>query len=338
MKRKDILKKLGYTVPESKKKRVIVHSDVKNEADDHFAIMQHLLTPSIDVKGIVAGHFEFMAANIPNLAKMQGISEEDIEERAKDYITPRGTSMDASYEEGKKLLELAQIDDVPLIKGSKYEISDRKNLPESEGADFIIEEAMKEEDTPLYVALLGCTTDLAIAYLKEPKIADKVTAIWIGGGDYPNGGFEFNMQQDVEAARILFESPMKIWQVPIGTYKTMEISLAELVRYIKPCGDIGAYLCEQMLEFNDKLGKMGHQSPFPHGESWCIGDNPTVSVLLQGAERNCWHMEKAPFINDDLSYTPNPEGKEIRVYDSVDTRLTISDLFAKLDLCYGNDR
>ena len=335
MKREEILSRLGFNVPEGKKKRLIIHSDVKNEADDPFAIIQHLLTPSVDVKGIVAGHFEYMSTMISTYAKQLGISEEEMNQKIAGKIAPRGTTMELSYAEGEKLLKLAEIDDIPMIRGSRYEISDMNNLPESEGADFIIQEAMKEDDRPLYVALLGCTTDLAIAYLKEPRIADKVIAIWIGGGDYPNGsGDEFNLKQDVVATRVLFESPMMIWQVPIGTYKTMEISLAELIKYVKPCGVVGAYLCEQMFAFNTKMGELGGRSPFPHGETWCIGDNPTVSVLLQSSERCCWHLEKAPFINDDLSYTPNPNGKEIRVYDSVDTRLTISDLFAKLDICY----
>ena len=38
-------------------------------------------------------------------------------------------------------------------------------------------------------------------------------------------------------------------------------------------------------------------------------------------------MEKAPYINDDLTYSPNPNGKEIRVYDAIDTRMTIDDFF-----------
>jgi purine nucleosidase len=337
MKREEVLSRLGFSVPENKKKRVIIHSDVKNEADDQFAIMHHLLTPYIDVKGIIAGHFEWAPSMLPRFAKLKGISLEEMEVLSSDRIPRRGTTMELSYKEGKKILELAEIEDIPLYRGSRYEITDRNNLPESEGADFIIKEAMKEDDSPLYVALQGCTTDLAIAYLKEPKIADRLTAIWIGGGDYPKGGFEFNLQQDVEAARILFASPMKIWQIPQGTYKLMEVSLAELMKYVKPCGRIGSYLCEQMLEFRDKiLGFPGSEKhPFPHGESWCLGDNPTVSVLLQGEERVCWHMEKAPIINDDMSYSVNPDGKEIRVYDSIDTRMSMSDLFSKLELCYG---
>ncbi len=336
MKRQEILKRLGFSVPEGKKKRVIIHSDIKNEADDHFAIMHYLLTPSINVKGIVAGHFELRTKHWSKRALELGTKEENLKDKLGDIYAEKGTSMDLSYSEGEKLLALAEIDDIPLFKGSKYEIEDRNNLPESEGADFIIQEAMKDDDSPLYVALMGCTTDLAIAYLKEPKIADRLTGIWIGGGDYPDGGPEFNLSQDVEAARVLFESPLKIWQVPKGTYKTVEISLAELMRHVKPCGKIGEYLCQQMLDFNDLLGHFGLESPFPHGETWCIGDNPTISVLLQGEERHTWHIEKAPFINDDLSYTYNPDGKDIRVYDYVDTRLTINDFFAKMYLCYGN--
>ncbi|HHV09865.1 MAG TPA: nucleoside hydrolase [Clostridiales bacterium] len=337
MKRDEVLARLGFTVPDLKKKRVIIHSDVKNEADDPFAIMHHLLTPSIEVKGIVAGHFEWIASMLPMFAKQQGLSLEQLEASDNNMFTARGTSMELSYQEGKKLLDLAEIEDIPLIRGSRYELSDLNQLPESEGADFIIQEAMKEDDRPLYVALMGCMTDLAIAYLKEPRIADRVIAIWIGGGAYPAGEDEFNLKQDIKAARVVFESPMMVWQVPKNTYKTIEISFAELIRYVKPCGAIGAYLCQQMFALNDKMGSSPQMArhAFPHGETWCIGDNPTLSVLLQSGERVSWHMEKAPFIGDDATYTPNPEGKEIRVYDSIDTRMSISDLFAKLGLCYG---
>ncbi len=39
MKREELLKKLGFTVPENKKMRVILHTDAKNEADDQYAIL-----------------------------------------------------------------------------------------------------------------------------------------------------------------------------------------------------------------------------------------------------------------------------------------------------------
>lgn len=53
---------------------------------------------------------------------------------------------------------------------------------------------MRESDEPLYIALQAGLTDLAAAYLTEPKIAEKITAaIWIGGGAYPGGGKESNL-------------------------------------------------------------------------------------------------------------------------------------------------
>lgn len=342
MKREEVLKKLRFTVPENKRKRVIVHTDICNEADDPFAIIHHLLTPSEEIEGIIASHNEWvMGVMLPNVAKEQGMSVEDFQKNVLGFddnlplITPRYASMEKNFQEGKKILKLSEIDDVPMLRGSVMELQSTKKdeLPDSEGADFIIQQAMKEDERPLYVALLGCLTDLAIAYIKEPSIAKKVIAIWIGGGAYPNGGDEFNLKQDITAARVLFDSPMEIWQIPANVYASMEFSLSEVVDKIAPCGEIGKYLCDEMLNFNEQMGNTPGE--FPHGEIWSIGDNPTISALLQSSALKCYHMEHAPYINSDCTYTKRDEGKLIRVYDEVDVRLTISDLFSKLHLCYG---
>ena len=38
---------------------------------------------------------------------------------------------------------------------ARYEHANEKDLSESKGTDFIIAEAMKNDDTPLYIALQG---------------------------------------------------------------------------------------------------------------------------------------------------------------------------------------
>ena len=228
-----------------------------------------------------------------------------------------------------------EIEDVPLKKGAQYPLPRDGTLPESEGADLIIAEAMKEEDSPLYIACLGALTDLAVAIRKQPLIAQRMTAILIAGAPYPNGGAEPNIEQDITAARIVFDSSMPLWQIPSNVYGQTEISLAEVVDKVKPCGKLGEYLCKEMLALNSFYGQVPFRMPWPHGESWSLGDNPSAFVLLQSENRVCWHMEHAPIINDDMSYTLHPEGKELRVYDSVDNRLGLNDLFAKLHLCYA---
>jgi inosine-uridine nucleoside N-ribohydrolase len=225
------------------------------------------------------------------------------------------------------------IDDVPILKGARQEFPDKEHPPESPGADFIIAEAMKDDNTPLFIALQGCVTDLAAAILKEPRITRRMTAIWIGGGRYPDGKGEFNMLQDVLAAQILFESDMPLWQVPSNVYGGMNITLSEIVTKVKPYGAVGQYLAEEMIAFNTQMGAHTGLGQFPHGETWSIGDQPTVSVLLQNGA--VWHIEHAA-VNGDMTYKMSETGREIRVYDEIDRRATMEDFFAKLALCYGH--
>ena len=303
-----------------KKKRVIVHADIAAEADDQFAIVHHLLTPTEDVVGIIAANFEWRFRAIPQLRDQ------------------RLQSMEKSYAEGRKMLQLMDIDDVPLLRGAPDQIADPAALPVSEGSAFIIAEAMRDCDEPLFIARQGTLTDLAVAYLTEPKIAERIeAAIWIGGGSYPDGGQESNLQQDIYAAQVLFASPMKIWQIPLNTYAGSFLTFAELMRKVRPCGEIGRYLCDTMFAVNDWYGQVTRRLSFPHGEVWSIGDQPTVSVLLQSPSGSRCHIEKAPKINDDMTYTQDPDGKDVLVFDDIDNRMTMEDLFAKLALCYQED-
>lgn len=318
MRREKILSRLGYHVPENRKKRVIVDSDIAAEADDAFALVHHLLTPSEDVVGIIAANFEWRYRTIPKL---------------REY---RLQSMEKSYEEGKKLLHLMDIDDVPLYRGAVDYIEDPENLPVNEGSDFIIREAMRETEEPLYIALQGTLTDLAVAYLQKPEIAERIeAAIWIGGGAYPNGGRESNLQQDVYAAQVIFASDIPLWQIPVNVYGSMNLTFAELMTKVKGMGSIGDYLCEKMFEVNDWYGNIPTRMSFPHGETWSIGDQPTVSALLENEAGQKRHLQQAPKIAEDMTYLPGDGERKIYVYDDIDRRVTMDDLFAKLALCYG---
>ena len=57
-----------------------------------------------------------------------------------------------------------------------------------------------------------------------------------------------------------------------------------------------------------------------------------MGALLGCGWRGIFHTETAPLIADDMRYLPNPGGKAIRVYDYVDVRFILEDLYAKLKL------
>lgn len=304
--------KYKFTVPENKKIRVIVHTDCKNEADDQFAVAHHLMTPRFEIKGIVAGHF----------CKNPQIYGED------------GTAK-ASYEEILKVLKLMELEGkYPVLMGASKGMTDESTPVDSEGARFILEEAMKEDDRPLYVACQGAVTDVASALLMQPEIAERMTVIWIGGGDYPKGGFEFNLMMDIHAANVLFSSKTDVWQIPMSLYKTMSVSLAELQQKVLPCGKIGEYLFTQMVEFNHYASDFN--MVWPHGEIWGLGDQGTIAVLMEELEKTSYALLPAPRIAEDMTYIHGQENRCIRVYHYLDARLTLEDFFAKLAINYGD--
>ena len=49
---------MDYSFPNDKKQRLIVNTDAKNEADDQYAVVHAVLTPSFELHGIIPAHFE----------------------------------------------------------------------------------------------------------------------------------------------------------------------------------------------------------------------------------------------------------------------------------------
>ncbi|MFF4622073.1 hypothetical protein [Nonomuraea jabiensis] len=45
----------GRTFPQ--RRRAIVNTGAKNEADDQFTVVHALLSPSLDIRGLIAAHF-----------------------------------------------------------------------------------------------------------------------------------------------------------------------------------------------------------------------------------------------------------------------------------------
>lgn len=292
-----------FDVPEEKIIRVIVDTDAKNEADDQFAVTQALLSPRFENVGFIAAHYG--------------------NKRHAD-------SMERSYRELETIFDKMHFDKNGMIfHGAEHALPDKNTPVPSEGAQLIIQEAMKEDDRPLYVTFLGAITDLASAYLMEPRIKGRLTAIWIGGGAYPNGGAEFNLGNDINAANVVFSSGIDVWQVPKNVYEMMPVSLAELEYRVSGCGEIGAYLLEQLNEHAKEEGP--RKSAFRTGETWVLGDNPAIGLLLY-EHRFEYDWVQAPSVTQDMNYVHNPMNHPIRVYRKIDSRLILEDLYSKLAL------
>jgi inosine-uridine nucleoside N-ribohydrolase len=283
------------------RRRVIVDTDAKNEADDQFAVVHALLSPILDVRGLVAAHFG---------------------DRRSDH------SMEESRAELDLLLKLMGLEgQVVVANGSARPIPDEATAQDSAGARLIIEESrLASPGDPLYVAFLGPLTDMASAILLDPAIVHRdVVVIWIGGVGYGGiesySGIEFNLGNDIAAANVVFDSGITVWQVPSTVYSQVSVGYAELEEKIGGTSSLADYLIKQMVEWNATY----HPEPI---ESRSLGDSPAISLMLypRGGQ---FRIVPAPRFGREGHYLPG-SGHPIRVVEAVDVRFLLEDMFAKI--------
>jgi inosine-uridine nucleoside N-ribohydrolase len=282
------------------RRRVIIDTDAKNEADDQFAIVHALLSPSLEVRGLIAAHF--------------GTSRSD-------------RSMEESREEIDLLLDLMRLQQVTVANGASTGIPDERSPLDSAGAQLIIAESKLATATePLFVAFLGPLTDMASAILLDPDIVERdIVVIWIGGVGYGGvetyPGVEFNLRNDIAAANVVYDSGITVWQVPSNIYSQVSVSYTELEEKIGGTSKLADYLISQMVEWNRTYW------PEPI-ESRSLGDSPAISLMLYPRGGN-FRIVPAPRFGQEGHYLPGA-GHPIRVVESVDVRFLLEDMFAKI--------
>lgn len=301
--------------------RVIVDNDFSGDPDGLFQLVHEILSPSVDIRAIIGSHLKpgdpFDASKVT------------------------ATNAKKKVEEVLKVMNVQPV--FPVLEGSNkgLEIIDKPQV--SAAAQTIVKEAMRTDvKTPLYVVCGAGLTDLASAYLIEPKIADKIILVWIGGSEYPgaivppdHSEMEYNLGIDLMAGQVIFnKSKIMIWQVPRSTYRQALFSYAELLTKIKPLGETGKYLVNSL----ENIMKMTVQMKYYIGETYILGDSPLVLLTaLQSSfeadpSSSDYVVKQSPLINDKGLYETNSSGRSIRVYTKIDTRLLFDDLIAKLEL------
>lgn len=315
-----------FAPPAGPRARVVYCNDLSGDIDGLFATVHFLLSSSIDLRAIIGTG--------PNA-----------------YDPAGENSASAARIAGEILALMGRSGTVPIFKGLDANFSASRRPEHAPSVQAIIDEAMREDTRlPLYVAVGGGLTEVAMALKIEPRIADRFTLVWIGGGrPHPEGvRYEPNFSIDPGAAQYIFnDMQVPIWHVPSEVYQTCIVSSAELQAYVAPCGDIGAWLYGKVMSTAEK-----YKPAFNPGSTWTLGDNPLVLLIeLQdwvpsaGAGghgpftygrtgSSQFVIEPAPRLNAEGNAIPRQSGRLIRRYVSVDNRLMMGDLFAKLRTHY----
>jgi inosine-uridine nucleoside N-ribohydrolase len=301
--------------------RVITDNDYSGDPDGLVQLAHLLLSPSVDVRAVIGSH---LAPGDP-------------------FDPSDQTAVNGAAKADEVIALAGQADRLTAVAGSNTALADTTTPDGSAGAQAIIDEALRTDtDDPLYVLLGGGLTDLASAYLERPEIADRVVAIWIGGPEHDGlavpppdaSAVEYNLNIDVNAARVVFDSPIPLWQVPRDAYRQTLASFAEMEARMAAAGPLGDYLYTSL----DGIRTLAATAGLNIGETYILGDNPLVLLTaLQSSfqadpSSSAYATVRAPRITADGQYAPDEDGRDIRVYTRLDTRLMLEDLYAKLAL------
>jgi inosine-uridine nucleoside N-ribohydrolase len=302
--------------------RVIVDNDFSGDPDDLFQLAHHVLSPSVEIPFVIGSHLA------PG-----------------DFFDPSDQQADNAARIATELLALLG-SEIPVLAGSNTGLDrgddGRAVAKLGPASEALIREAMRDDARPLFVALGAGMTDLASAVLAEPRIADRLTAVWIGGPEHEGlglpfpleGRVEYNLNIDIRGAQVVFDSGITIWQVPRNTYRQALFSVAELDTRVRPHGALGRRLAESI----DQVVAMAAAVGILMGETYCLGDQPLVlltalqSTFEADPSSSSYVTVPTPRMSDAGWYEPRADGHPMRVYTRIDTRLMFEDMAAKLEL------
>ncbi|MFD1612309.1 nucleoside hydrolase [Sphingomonas tabacisoli] len=290
-------------IPQKAASRVIVDNDFAGDPDGLVALTHQLLAPKTRVVLVTSSLLDpkFSAGEFPN-----------------------GMTAAAGANTARELIERLKLDRPVQIAAGREKPSSTVAAATSPAARAIVAEAMRDDPLPLVFTCGGPLTNLAEALALEPRIAGRMSLVWIGGGSYPEGGWEYNLATDVEAARVVIgRSTMPVLQVPQSAYRQMQISVAELEADVRATSDFGAWLYDRFTN---------PPSFIDVGGAWPMGDTPLVLATALPTESSRIRAQPARRIKDDCSYGEEIAGRTIRVFEAIDVRLAWADFVARLRL------
>ncbi|MEF8884924.1 MAG: nucleoside hydrolase [Haloarculaceae archaeon] len=291
---------------------LVLDTDAYNEVDDQFAIA-HAVRSEHAVEALYAAPFDNQRSDGP------------------------ADGMAKSYDEVGRVLDRLG-DTRPVYRGAKRYLAGADDHVESPAVADLRERAHADRDGPLYVVAIGAATNVASAIAADPSVASEVVVVWLGGT--PHGwhtAAEFNLSQDLAAARVLFDSGVPLVHVPT-------INVAEHVRTTVPelrtlfglggaerasdggDGDsesegIERFLVERVADYGG-AGEVGW--------SKVIWDLAATAVLATPGAVETVRVP-SPILADGETWSHDPARHDVRVVRRVDRDAVFADLAARLE-------
>lgn len=225
--------------------KIIIDTDPGQ--DDAVAILLALASPELEILGITA-----VAGNVPlhlteknalKICELAGRTETKVYAGAIRPLVRKLVT--AEHVHGKTGLDGPDLPEPAMKLQDKYAI------------DFIVETLMKEEPGTVTLCPLGPLTNIALALVREPRIASRIKRIVLMGGGFFEGGnvtptAEFNIYVDPHAADVVFRSGVPIVMMPLDvTHKAL--TTAKRVEAFRRMGTKVGDATAELLDFFERF-------------------------------------------------------------------------------------
>lgn len=297
----EILKRLEIPAADGGKVLdMVLDTDTYNEVDDQFALCYALCSPErLNVQAVYAAPFFNDRSNGPE----QG--------------------MERSYDEIVRLLgKMGHPTENFVFKGSRDYLKDMDTPQDSPAARDLVARGMaRPDDDPLYVVAIGAITNVASALIMEPRLARKIIVVWLGGHSLTHTDTrEFNLMQDVPAARTVLDSGVPFILVPcIGVASHLLTSVPELQACIGGKNELCDTLIDILMGYNDDHFAWGKE----------IWDISTIAMLIN-PDWEPTTIEPSPLLSDDCHWSRDARRHPIKVAYFAYRNPIFRDVFKKL--------
>ena len=226
-------------------RKIIIDTDPGQ--DDALAILLAFASPELEVLGVtvVAGNVPLALTELNARKICELAGRPDMRVFAGADRPLMRSLVTAEHVHGKTGLNGPQLPDPKMKLQDQYAV------------DFIVETLMKEAAGTITLCALGPLTNVALALIREPKIAPRVKEIVLMGGGFFEGGnvtptAEFNIYVDPQAADLVFKSGIPIVMMPLDvTHKAL--TTAKRTQAIRKLGTRVGTATAEMLEFFERF-------------------------------------------------------------------------------------
>lgn len=279
---------------------MVLDTDTYNEIDDQFALVYALLSKeSFKLEAVYAAPFSNNRSDNPT------------------------KGMELSYEEILRIMDKMKVDPKGLaFKGSKVYLTSELKPETSPATDDMIKKASHHSpENPLYVVAVGAITNVANAILLKPEITNNIVVVWLGGHahNWPHT-WEFNMQQDKDAANVILDSGVPFVQYPcMGVVSQFTTTVPEMEYYLKGRNDISDYLLEIFKDY--------HKDHFAWSK--VLWDMTAVAYLIN-SDWTPSQLVHAPRVTPFNTYSFDKNRHLIRMAYTIHRDPILKDFFNKL--------